>query len=273
MTIPLSTLLSLKNLDRYKLHLACWNGDVQPLDVFVRNKSEWDDWNRWRSAKDEFNRDYVIAFADFYHEPHVWLFGGIYRVTGREAVNFSHSYTVERSEEHADLIGRLKVHLPRPARGRSFRLENYYQNMSVSEILREPYTGERFPGYESITCDFPELEAIFRAVRPDWKAALESVKGVYLIVDQSNGKKYVGSAYGTWGIWARWRCYVQTGHGWNDELTKLIAEEGMDYARRNFRISLLEYRPARTDDNVIIARESFWKEAVLSRVPLGYNKN
>lgn len=110
-------------------------------------------------------------------------------------------------------------------------------------------------------------------MRPDWKAALESVKGVYLIVDKSNGKKYVGSAYGTWGIWARWQCYVQTGHGWNDELTKLIAEEGLDYARRNFRISLLEYRPARTDDNVIIARESFWKEAVLSRVPLGYNKN
>jgi hypothetical protein len=30
---------------------------------------------------------------------------------------------------------------------------------------------------------------------------LENVKGVYLIVDKSNGKMYVGSAYGDTGIW------------------------------------------------------------------------
>jgi hypothetical protein len=31
--------------------------------------------------------------------------------------------------------------------------------------------------------------------KADWKAALENVKGVYLIVDRSHGKMYVGSAY------------------------------------------------------------------------------
>jgi hypothetical protein len=145
--------------------------------------------------------------------------------------------------------------------------------MSVSELLKEPYTGERFPGYEDINCDFGTLEVVFRTSRPDWKAALENIKGVYLIADKSNGKKYVGSAYGEFGIWSRWQCYVNTGHGWNDELTQLIEREGIEYARQNFRVSLLEYRPARTDDEVIIAREVFWKEALLSRAPLGYNKN
>jgi len=100
-----------------------------------------------------------------------------------------------------------------------------------------------------------------------------NVKGVYLIVDKNNGKKYVGSAYGDGGIWSRWSCYMGTGHGWNDELTKLIQKEGMGYAMENFRLSLLEHRSMKTDDNVIIQRESFWKEALLTRGCFGYNKN
>lgn len=66
---------------------------------------------------------------------------------------------------------------------------------------------------------------------------------------------------------------MNTGHGWTDELTQLIDREGIAYARKNFRISLLEYRAAKTDDAVIIGREGFWKEALMSRVPFGYNKN
>ena len=66
---------------------------------------------------------------------------------------------------------------------------------------------------------------------------------------------------------------METGHGWSDELTQLIDREGITYARQNLRVSLLEYRPARTDDAVIISREIFWKEALQSRVPFGYNRN
>jgi hypothetical protein len=48
------------------------------------------------------------------------------------------------------------------------------------------------------------LESIYAIQRPDWKTALEHAKGVYLITDTSNGKRYVGSAYGVTGIWSRW---------------------------------------------------------------------
>lgn len=274
MSIPLSTLLNIQAPSEYKVHLACRNEEgVQPLDVFVRDKTEWDGWNDWRSSKDEFNRPFILSLADFYIEADIWLFGGIYRVLGKKPVDWAHSYTVERVPEHNELIGRLKIHLPRPGRARSVKLENYYEQMSVSELLKEPYTGERFPGYEDINCDFRALEAVFKTSKPDWKAALENVKGVYLIADKSNGKKYVGSAYGEFGIWSRWQSYMNTGHGCTDELTQLIEREGIEYARQNFRVSLLEYRPARTDDKLIIAREVFWKEALLSRAPLGYNKN
>ena len=114
---------------------------------------------------------------------------------------------------------------------------------------------------------------IVRNGKQDWKAALENVKGVYLITDKSNGKRYVGSAYGGSGIWSRWACYVGTGHGWNDELTKLIKQEGIEYARKHFQISLLEYRAMKTDDNTIIERECYWKDVLLSRGQFGYNKN
>jgi hypothetical protein len=43
----------------YKLHVARWNGRSQPLDVFVRDREEWNGWNSWRSDKDEFNRPFI----------------------------------------------------------------------------------------------------------------------------------------------------------------------------------------------------------------------
>lgn len=274
MPIQLSSLLPISDPDHFKIHLARWNKKDQPLDIFVRDREEWDKWNTWRGKKDDFNRSYILSLADFYLERDIWLFGGIYKVLSREPANESHSYTVERVSDNEELVGRLKIHFPSPGRARSVKLENYYPQMFVSELLKEQYTGEEFPGYESLSHDFGTLEAVFQTHRSDWKAALENVKGVYLIADKSNGKKYVGSAYGSFGIWARWRCYMETGgHGWNDELTRLIDREGVDYARRNFRMSLLEYRAARTDDEAIIKRESYWKEALLSRVPFGYNKN
>lgn len=273
MPIPVSAVLPISDPEDYKVHLASWNSEAHPLDVFVRDRDEWDLWNSWRSDKDEFNRTYIFSLIDFYPEPGIWLFGGVYKVIARTPVNQSHSYTVERISNHDELVGRLKIAFVRPGRSRSVRLEGYYSQMAISEILKEPYTGERFPGYEGINHSFASLEVVFRAQRPDWKGALENVKGVYVIHDTSNGKKYVGSAYGGLGIWARWSYYIETGHGWNDELTKLIDREGIDYARRNFQITLLEYRPAKTDDKIIIERENFWKDALLSRGPFGYNLN
>ena len=72
MTIPLSKILEIEQPTEYKVHLACWNGEDQPLDVFVRDKSEWDGWNSWRSGKNEFNRRYILSLIDFYPEPGFW---------------------------------------------------------------------------------------------------------------------------------------------------------------------------------------------------------
>ena len=272
MNINLKDILRFEDEKNYKVHLASKDNYNQPLDVFVRSKEEWEYWNSWRSKKDDFNRQYIFALMDYYHEPNTWLFGGVYEVMKRLNEIRTKGYEVELTDQFKPFIGRLKIQWQR-TRTKSRRLECCINEFIVLEMLREEYTGEVFCGYENINHDFKSLENIFLTGKPDWKAALENIKGVYLIMDKNNGKRYVGSAYGDSGIWSRWSCYIGNGHGYNDELTKLIKEKGKDYARQNFRFSLLEYRPMKTDDSDVIKRENYWKESLLSRGVFGYNKN
>lgn len=92
-----------------------------------------------------------------------------------------------------------------------------------------------------------------------------------MISDISNGKLYVGSAYGENSFWNRWKEYAQNGHGGNQSLKKVINDYGIEYAN-NFQFSILETRGMNSEDDEIIRRESFWKEILLSR-EFGYNKN
>ena len=266
--ISLTDIAQISQPELFKVHFATWNGESRPLDVFLRDRGEWDGWNSYKGQRDDFNRPHILSWLEFYHERHTWLFGGIYDVLGQR----NEAYIVQRSPLLENMIGRLKV-VYQVGRSRRLKLETVLTGMLVTEILREPYSGAVFPGYENIDLRFGELETILRNEKPDWRAALQNVKGVYLITDLSNGRKYVGSAYGGHGIWSRWRSYIDTGHGWNMEFSELLAEVGIEYARKNFKFTLLEYRAARVDDLEVIQRENFWKEALLTRGMFGYNRN
>ncbi|HFO0254484.1 TPA: GIY-YIG nuclease family protein [Raoultella ornithinolytica] len=267
--ISLPSVLPINNPAEFKVHFASWNGEEQPLDVFVRDKKHWEGWNQWRGGRDDFNRQFIFSVIRFYHQDSRWLFGGIYEVLERKV----EGYEIKLLDLHADLIGRLLIKHPGPgARGRAFYFEKHYQNMIVSEIFENEYSGEVFCGFDNVQHSFEQIEHIIKNQSRDWKAALTSVKGVYLITDKSNGKKYVGSAYGDTGIWSRWSCYVYTGHGWNQGLSELIKLNGIDYARINFQFSILEFYSMRTDDKVIIEREQHWKRVLCSNT-YGYNLN
>lgn len=257
----------------YKLHLARWNGSVQPLDVFVRDREVWNDWNRWRSAKDDFNRPYIFSLIDFYPQRDRWLFGGAYRVLDRDSTPHAHGYKIELLPESEPLIGRVKVRLSSPGRSRSFKFENHYRALVLEEILGEAYTGEPFCGFDRVHLSFAQLESIIASQRSDWKTALQHAKGVYMITDESNGKRYVGSAYGADGLWTRWACYIEFGHGHNVELRKIIGKGGLDHARRHFRFALIEHMLPGSPDNLVLQREAYWKGVLLTRGDYGYNKN
>ena len=77
---------------------------------------------------------------------------------------------------------------------------------------------------------------------PSWYDMLSSVKGIYLILDEYDGKMYIGAAYGEKGIWGRWRDYAKTnGTGGNKLLIEII--KNALYRSQRFRFSILQVFP------------------------------
>jgi hypothetical protein len=267
--IALSDILPIQHTDAYKIHFARWNKTGHPLDVFVRDRAAWRSWQEYRPFRNDFNRKFIFSLAQFYHETDIWLFGGIWEVMSM----YPDRYEVHPREDTQRFVGRLKLHSPFRGRGARLNFEKHYHSLSVQEILKEPYTGTVFPGYDSIDISFSELEAIIKNHRPDWRAALENITGIYLITDILTRKKYVGAAFSDRGIWSRWRDYIESGHGGNAGLRELVPDQTLDYYRKNFRFSLLEHRSSQTAKATLDERESFWKNVLQTRRPQGLNHN
>ncbi len=266
--IKASELISIKPTN-FKLHLATTSKDgTNPLNVFIRDKKEWEGWQSYRGNNDEWNREFIFTLIKYHNR---WIFGGIFKVIKRHHDN----YEVELTNDYDGLIGRLIVSgIPtQRGQGRSYKLETYFDKFEINEILQNKYDGQEFPGYDNINISFNDLKHIYSIQKSDWKSSLTNLKGVYLINDTKTNKKYVGSAYGDSGIWSRWNSYINNGHGDNKLLKKLILENGIDYAKNYFKFSLLEFRSTKTDDQELINRESFWKEVLNTRGDFGYNDN
>ena len=129
-----------------------------------------------------------------------------------------------------------------------------------------------FTDYFDIIISFGELQDIIINQYKDWRIALSSVKGVYLITDTLSGKLYVGSAYGDDGIWGRWKNYVSTnGHGGNKMLKSLI-DVDWEYAVKYFRFSILAILSKTTTTDEVIKKEQLFKRKLGSN-SFGLNNN
>ncbi len=129
-----------------------------------------------------------------------------------------------------------------------------------------------FNSYNDVILTFKELKNLVETDNVEWREKLKAVNGIYGIADQSNGKLYVGSAYGYEGIWGRWKVYVETnGHGNNDMLVELL-RKNKDYAWDNFHWFIFETFPLDVSDDYAIQRENLYKLKHCTRL-FGYNKN
>ena len=97
-----------------------------------------------------------------------------------------------------------------------------------------------------------------------WVDALSAVNGIYLVLDNSDGRMYVGSAYGGNGIFGRWAKYAKIGHGGNKELK--------DLDPRELEFSILEIAPPTLSADEIIERENRWNKRLRTR-EFGLNSN
>jgi hypothetical protein len=144
-------------------------------------------------------------------------------------------------------------------------------NKEIVQILPKGYLKE-FPGYQNVILSFDELEKIIN--NPDsnkqWKNMLSKVFGVYLILDKTDGKQYVGSAYGKNGIWGRWSQYAKTKHGNNKYLIELLEEYPNRF--KNFQYSILNVLPNSLMKEEVIEKENIAKEKMGSKV-FGLNGN
>ena len=121
----ISDILQLEDSTKYKLHLGCYNGDSNPLDLYIDDENEWKYWNEWRNPKtwkNEWNREYIFSLIEFYLKKNTWLFGGIFKVIDRPNKS---NYILEEVEEFKKYDGRLLFNFERylGMRGRSFLLE------------------------------------------------------------------------------------------------------------------------------------------------------
>jgi hypothetical protein len=129
-----------------------------------------------------------------------------------------------------------------------------------------------FTDYLDFSLTHAELREITAnaAAHRDWQSSLQAVAGVYLILAQTTGDLYIGSASGGEGVWGRWRTYGETGHGGNVMLRELM-DRDPDYPGA-FRYSLLQVLPKSTTRAEVIRWEGEYKQKLGSRAT-GLNAN
>ncbi len=248
---------------RFDLLSMYRRGEVE----LVKNSTKTHDPNNKRFVNDE------VVFCFIPYDAEDWLLVNVFKVLddSKQLIEADEEATSDYKQYLGRLIITWKDRNTRNVRMKS--IENI-EKLTVKTILEEPYNeiAEAFPGYENVNLSWEDLSRVLKL--KTWRTALENQKGVYLITDTATNKRYVGSAYGDNMILGRWQDYAKNGHGGNKLLKELIANEGLDYVKHNFRYSILDIYKSSVNDEIIIRRESWWKELLLTRNPeFGYNDN
>ena len=260
-------------IERVKVKFNQYDGTENPMNVYLDDPEIVNSgWLFWRNKQRYFNVGQIaICLLKLSYD--TWLLTTIKRVTEELGVVNDVNYKGEELPEYSRYFGRVIIKYHKTAQTQGMFYKTVCDELEVLEILPNVFDGDEFPGYDKVRLSYTQLKAIVDRQKKSWIAALENQKAVYLITDKNNGRLYVGSATSNNGmLLSRWTSYAKGGHGGNVNLKKLIEEQGFDYVKKNFQYSILENFNARVDDRVILERESWWKEALQSRI-FGYNDN
>jgi hypothetical protein len=169
-------------------------------------------------------------------------------------------YVLERETGYEDLEKRVVIEW-----GKGGRFVKNLANQEVRELLPE---GDKLPlpnDYLNFTLSHAKLRRLYRhqEANREWRALLRAVAGIYLILATTTGQQYVGSAYGTEGIWGRWAAYARNGHGGNTLLNDLIRNANAYPGA--FSYSILQVLPSSSTRGAVLERERLYKEKLGSR--------
>lgn len=270
MKIKLNEILQLDNLKNVKIRFnLMFDHNWNPIELFkngdISTMLAGQYWNYDR--KKSYNHGQVtVGFVKISRNEDYWLLFHIGQITKDLHIQNGVGYEYETLTKYEKYFGRLIVKFKNNATQMIRKAETVIDDCEVVQILPDTFDNDLFPGYEKVNIAWDELKRVIE--KDNWKTALQNQKGVYLLTDISNGKMYVGSAYGAQMILGRWRAYVNNGHGSNVGLRTLAFE----HIKANFRYSILDIYKSTTDDQIIIDRESWWKQVLQSR-KFGYNEN
>ena len=159
--------------------------------------------------------------------------------------------------ELSELRGRVVTSRP-PGRNYMRLAENTL--MPVLEIRRESRLAPPPPEWRDFIVTVNELLSLPR----DWASQLAGWRGVYLITDEKDGARYVGSAYGVENLLGRWRAHVASERGVTAELGR--RETG------SFRFSILQLLLHDAEATEVQELEANWKTRLHTR-EWGLNRN
>lgn len=163
-----------------------------------------------------------------------------------------------RTEFYTEWAGRLVINWT--GGERSWARWSDRNEFSIDHIKEESVFDSDMPDWDELVISWDELNVL----PLKWRSALSHWRGIYFILDTSDGRGYVGSAYGDQNILGRWLNYKATGHGGNKELRKREP--------KNFQFSILQRVSPDMEPSDIVQLESKWKDRLHTR-KFGMNEN
>ena len=138
----------------YKVKFNVNNGYTEPLLVMTRSYDEICNWIAWKKEKDDLPRPKVIGFVRYYTvSQEQWIFAGAYEVNKKS--NFNEikegvGYDLTPIPEYQNLYGRLVVEYKNTTQQLKRNAENVLNDIKVVELLKKPYNGEEYEGYNNM---------------------------------------------------------------------------------------------------------------------------
>lgn len=191
-------------------------------------------WNEEDFAADPGFRAYSALFTDKTFEG--WL--------RRKRLTERTVFSLEAVPAMEEYRGRLVIIRPS---GRSYvRLAE-----SLDPEVTALYPEQRYVPPPPDWRDFVLSTTELRCLPVDWAARLREWRGVYLILDERDGARYVGSAYGQQNLLGRWQAHVRRDQGVTVELLRRDTI--------SFRFSILERLNPDCSAREAVAAETRWK--------------
>ena len=269
-SIKLNDILKLDNLNNTKIRFNLMvGGNWSPIEMFKDNNlNEILNGHYWNYPKKKSykNGQVTVGLIRIKSNENLFLLFHIGKITKDLNINNGVGYEYETLTEYEKYFGRIIVRYKNKSQNMVRLATSVIDDCEIAQILPDVFDNDIFPGYDKVNISWNELSRVI--TKDNWQTALRNQKGVYLITDTSDGKMYVGSASGEDMILNRWKSYVKNGNGGNTELKNLE----FDHIKKYFRFSILDIFKSTTDTNIIIERENWWKENLLSR-KFGYNLN